>query len=192
MYLNYLHALFVFTLAIANCPSAAAEITTTINSATNWGTWEGWGVSLAWWAKAFGDHDDLADIFFTLNTTIFNNQTLPGLGLNIVRYNAGASSLSNITSDVMVVSPSIMKSRQVDGYWLDHHSTNSSSTSWNWDVDSNQRNMLLKARDRGVDIFELFSNSPMWWMCSNHNPSGSNGGSSDNLPFMTFIPSPGE
>ena len=105
MYLNYLHALFVFTLAIANCPSAAAEITTTINSATNWGTWEGWGVSLAWWAKAFGDHDDLVDIFFTLKATIFNNQTLPELGLNIVRYNAGASSSNNITSDVMVVSP---------------------------------------------------------------------------------------
>ena len=186
MYLNYLHALFVFTLAIANCPFLAAESTTTINSAKNWGTWEGWGVSLAWWAKAFGDRDDLADIFFSLNTTIFNNQTLPGLGLNIVRYNAGASSWNNISSDVMVVSPRIIHSRQVDGYWLDHDSTNTSSTSWNWDVDSNQRNMLLKARDRGANIFELFSNSPMWWMCSNHNPSGSNGGSSDNLPSRNY------
>jgi hypothetical protein len=47
MYLNYLLALFVFTSAIANCPFAAAESTTTINPTKNWGIWEGWGVSLA-------------------------------------------------------------------------------------------------------------------------------------------------
>lgn len=161
MYLNYLHALLLMTLAIANCPFAAADSTTTISFTNNWGTWEGWWVPLAWWAKAFGDHDNLADILLTLNTTIFNNQAVPRLRLNIVRYNASASSWNNITSDVMVASPSIMHYRQVEGYWLNQDSTNSSSTSWNWDVDSNQCNMLLKARDRDVDIFELFSNSSM-------------------------------
>ncbi len=41
--------------------------------------------------------------------------------------------------------------------------------------------MLLKAKARGANRLELFSNSPMWWMCNNHNPSGSNSGLSDNL-----------
>ena len=182
----YLHALLVLTLAIGNCPFTLADMTTTIDPKSNWATWEGWGVSLAWWAKAFGNRNDLADIFFTLDTTVFNNQNVPGLGFNIVRYNAGACSENNISSNVMVVSPDMITSRQMDGYWLDWNSANSSSTSWNWYVDSDQRNMLWKARDRGVHIFELFSNSPMWWMCSNHNPSGSNGGSSDNLQSWNY------
>lgn len=182
----YLRAIFVFTLAIANYPFTKADVTTTIDPTSNWATWEGWGVSLAWWAKAFGDRDDLADIFFTLDATVFNGQTLPGLGLNIVRYNAGACSWNNISGAVMVVSPDMITSRQMDGYWLDWHSTDSSSASWSWSVDSNQRTMLLNARDRGVDVFELFSNSPMWWMCYNHNPSGSNDGSSDNLQSWNY------
>ena len=182
----YLHALLALIWAIVDCPFTVADMTTTIDSASNWGTWEGWGVSLAWWASAFGERDDLADIFFTLDTTVLNNQILPGLGFNIVRYNAGACSWNNISGDVMVVSPDIIPSRQMDGYWLDWDSTDPSSTSWNWYVDSNQRNMLWLARDRGVDIFELFSNSPMWWMCYNHNPSGSNDGSSDNLQSWNY------
>jgi len=182
----YLHGLLAFALAIANCSFTVADVTTTIDPTSNWATWEGWGVSLAWWAKAFGDRDDVADVFFTLDTTVFNSQVLPGLGLNIVRYNAGACSWNNISGDVMVVSPDMITSRQMDGYWLNWDSTDSSSTSWSWSVDSNQRNMLWNARDRGVNIFELFSNSPMWWMCYNHNPSGSNDGSSDNLQSWNY------
>lgn len=124
------------------------------------------------WAKAFGTNDELADIFFSLGNTHFNNQTLPGLGLNIVRYNAGACSNNSIDGDSMVLSPDMIPSREMQGYWLDWNSSNPSSASWNWGLDANQRSMVSKARDRGVNIVELFSNSPMWWMCYNHNPSG--------------------
>jgi galactan endo-1,6-beta-galactosidase len=48
-------------------------------------------------------------------------------------------------------------------------------------VDANQRTMLLKARHRGAKYFEMFSNSPMWWMCNNDNPSGAAKASDDNL-----------
>jgi galactan endo-1,6-beta-galactosidase len=41
---------------------------------------------------------------------------------------------------------------------------------------------MLKARDRGANRFELFSNSPMWWMCTNRNPSGAAKATDDNLP----------
>lgn len=40
---------------------------------------------------------------------------------------------------------------------------------------------MQKAKERGANHFELFSNSPMWWMLKNHNPSGSSSGSDDNL-----------
>ncbi|RYP14115.1 hypothetical protein DL767_010423 [Monosporascus sp. MG133] len=155
----------------------AADTTTTINAKSNWGTWEGWGTSLCWWAKAFGNRDDLADIFFTLGSRQFAGQNLPGLGFNIARHNAGASSWNTYNGAKMVVSPNIKNSRQMEGHWLNWGSTDPSSSSWDWSVDVNQRAMLNKAKARGANRLELFSNSPMWWMCKNHNPSGdSNGG----------------
>lgn len=157
-----------------------------VDAASNWGQWEGWGVSLAWWAKAFGQRDDLADLFFTTASTTVNGQQLPGLGFNIVRYNAGASSTKAYGGVSMVVSPKIMPSRQIDGYWLDWASGDPSSPSWDWSVDANQRAMLMAAKARGANIFELFSNSPMWWMCKNHNPSGSPNGTSDNLQEWNY------
>lgn len=180
------HVLFVLVLALVNTPYTLADVTTTISSTTNWGVWEGWGVSLAWWAKAFGNQENLATIFFSTSSSTYEGTSVPGLGLNIVRYNAGACSTNTYDGDAMVVSPDMIASRQVDGYWLNWASNSSSSSSWDWDVDSNQRNMLWNARDNGADTFELFSNSPMWWMCNNHNPSGSDGGSSDNLQSWNY------
>ncbi|WP_313885850.1 glycoside hydrolase [Fodinicola feengrottensis] len=86
----------------------------------------------------------------------------------------------------MVVSPNIQPSRQMDGYWLDWFSSDPSSASWDWYADSAQRNLMWKARDRGANIFELFSNSPMWWMCTNHNPSGNADGTKDNLQSWNY------
>jgi galactan endo-1,6-beta-galactosidase len=171
----------------AGIPSAAnADYTTTVNPGTSWGTWEGWGTSLCWWGKAYGNRDDVADVCFTRNSVSYNGTSLPGLGLNIVRYNAGACTTNSIGGQSMVVSPNISPTRQMDGYWLDWNSSDPSSASWNWYADTNQRNLLWKARDRGANLFELFSNSPMWWMCVNHNPSGSADGTSDNLQSWNY------
>jgi galactan endo-1,6-beta-galactosidase len=41
--------------------------------------------------------------------------------------------------------------------------------------------MMQKAKERGADRFELFSNAPMWWMCKNDNPSGGADPNKDNL-----------
>lgn len=158
------------------CHGVIADTTTKIDSGSNWGTWDGWGVSLAWWAKAFGNRDDLADIFFTTKSTKFGSQTLPGLGFTIARYNAGASSTNSYNGASMVVASTMKPSRQIDGYWLDWASTDPASSSWSWSVDSNQRAMVQKAASRGANRLELFSNSPMWWMCSNHNPAGADNG----------------
>ncbi|EUC34947.1 glycoside hydrolase family 30 protein [Bipolaris zeicola 26-R-13] len=164
-------------LVLASGLCVNADLTTTINPKTNWGTWEGWGTSLAWWAQQFGDRDDLADVFFTLKDTKFGSVTLPGLGFNHARYNAGACSWNTVGTDKMVVSPNIKRSRQMEGFWLDWTSSDPNSASWNWNVDVNQRKALQKAIERGVEKTELFSNSPMWWMTRNHNPSGASDGS---------------
>lgn len=162
-----------------------ADDSVKIDPRTTWGAWEGWGVSLCWWAKAFGSRDDLADILFTTNHTSLNGALLPGLGLNIARYNAGACSQVPVGSETMQESPNVYASRQMEGFWLDWYSEDPTSSSWDWSVDANQRSMLLKARDRGADLLELFSNSPMWWMCYNHNPSGADNGG-DNLQWWDY------
>ncbi len=74
-------------------PARAAGYTASIDPAVTWGTWQGWGCSLAWWANAFGgsqNAQELAAIVFSTSSTQFDGQTLPGLGMNIARYNLGA------------------------------------------------------------------------------------------------------
>lgn len=145
------------------------------------GTWEGWGVSLAWWAAVFGERDDLADALFTTRAVKVGPDLLPGLGLDIVRYNAGACSWNEVEGRKMAVSKIILRYRQMEGFWLDGKDADPDSASWDWNVDANQRAMLAKAKERGVRRFELFSNSPMWWMTKNGNPSGGPKPSDDNL-----------
>jgi galactan endo-1,6-beta-galactosidase len=163
---------------------------TTVTPATNWGAWDGWGVSLGWWANVFGNRDDLADIVFTTNYTTLNGYLLPGLGLNIARFNAGGCGTNTIGSGTnafsMQLSPNMPLYAQMQGYWLNWDSIDPSSASWNWGTDANQRAMLVKAKSRGANLLELFSNSPMWWMCYNHNPCGANSGANDNLQSWDY------
>ncbi|MGX1244171.1 hypothetical protein RKD46_005275 [Streptomyces pseudovenezuelae] len=142
---------------------------------TSYGTWEGWGTSLAWWANVFGARDDFADIFFTTKSTSYNGTSLPGLGLNIARYNLGACSWNTVSGSSMVASPNIPAFKQIEGYWQDWNNEDPTSSAWDWTADANQRAMLVKATSRGATS-ELFANSPMWWMCLNHNPSGASDG----------------
>lgn len=170
-----------------------APNTLPLDPARTQGAWEGWGISLCWWAKVFGDRDELADLLFTTKEITVAGQRLPGLGLNIARYNAGACSWNRVDGRRMVVSKTILPFRQIEGFWIDGKDADPASKSWDWSVDANQRAMLQKARDRGANRFELFSNSPMWWMCANGNPSGRASKTEDNLPprnydvFATYL-----
>ncbi|MFF4019268.1 beta-1,6-galactanase [Streptomyces sp. NPDC001843] len=155
--------------------TARADATIAVNPSTTYGTWEGWGTSLAWWANVFGARDDFADIFFTTKSTTYNGTTLPGLGLNIARYNLGGCSWNSVGGTSMVASPNIPKFKQIEGYWQDWNNEDPTSSAWKWTADATQRAMLTKAVARGATT-ELFANSPMWWMCLNHNPSGASDG----------------
>ncbi|MCA1595763.1 MAG: beta-1,6-galactanase [Chloroflexi bacterium] len=173
-------------MALVAAAPCRADYTTQVHPGTTWGSWDGWGCSLAWWANVFGTRDDLADIVFTTKYTTLNGQSLPGLGMNIARYNVGACSFNSINGATMQVSPNIPAFKQMGGYWLDWNSTDPTSSSWDWYTDSNQRNMMWKARDRGANYIDMFSDSPMWWMCVNHNPSGADNGSNDNLQSWNY------
>ncbi|MFD3373502.1 MULTISPECIES: beta-1,6-galactanase [unclassified Streptomyces] len=155
--------------------TARADATIGVNPGSTYGSWEGWGTSLAWWANVFGARDDFADIFFTTKSVAYGGRTLPGLGMNIARYNLGACSPNSVGGQSMVASPNIPAFKQIEGYWQDWNNEDPASSAWDWTADANQRAALVKAVQRGA-VTELFANSPMWWMCLNHNPSGASGG----------------
>jgi len=175
----------LFCLVLLREP-ARGDYTARVDPGTAWGVWEGWGTSLCWWANVFGTRDDLANIVFTTNSIYLNGQWLPGLGMNIARYNGGGCSSNSINEETMQVSPNIPAFKQIGAYWLDWLNFDPASSSWDWSRDSNQRAMLLKAKARGANLLELFSNSPVWWMCYNHNPSGADNGANDNLQSWNY------
>jgi len=149
-----------------------------IDPAATQGKWEGWGTSLCWMGNPFGERDDMADLLFTTKMVKIGNDTLPGLGMTIVRYNAGACGPGEVEGRTMVLSKNVLPYRQMDGLWLD---PTKGEAGWDWNRDPHQRAMMLKAKARGTKHFELFSNSPMWWMCANANPSGAAKATDDNL-----------
>ncbi|MBP2327956.1 galactan endo-1,6-beta-galactosidase [Kibdelosporangium banguiense] len=151
--------------------TAHADMTVAVDPSADYGRWEGWGTSLAWWANVFGDRDDFADLWFTTKTVTYRGASLPGLGMNIARYNLGACSWNSVEGQAMAASPNIPRFKQIEGFWQDWRNEDPGSSAWNWSVDGKQRAALVKATQRGA-MSELFANSPMWWMCLNHNPSG--------------------
>ena len=44
----------------------------------------------------------------------------------------------------------------------------------------------MKASRRGVTHFELFSDSPMWWMCKDGNPAGAANGNDGNIALEHY------
>ena len=173
------------------CASAVTAIT--VDPSSTFGVWEGWGTSLCWWANVLGNGASAADLAVLLFSTASNVSVagadpaltaMPGLGLTIARYNAGgSSSVPDEKGERMVLSKHMRAGGEVFGFWTDWNSSDPSSSCWDWNADKAQRAMLLAARDAAGSDFvaELFSNSPMWWMLDNHNPSGGTNGGRDNL-----------
>lgn len=147
-----------------------AALPVKVDPTKNLGDWEGWGSSLAWWARAVGgtvNADYYADLIYTMKST----DGYPGLGLNIVRYNVGGGGINQPQENK---GPKLQWQMDIHGYWADPN--NSHPASWSWSVDENQRSIMKKAQARGANVFEMFSDSPMWWMNSNRSTSGSDTG----------------
>lgn len=158
--------------------TATSARTVRITPSETRGVWEGWGASLAWWANGIGDSAYAAtyeDLFFTRDTVSFAGRALPGLGLNIVRYNVGGGGRPG---DVAGTTENVPREltpwfRDIDGYLIDwNDQENPDSRSWDWSRDAAQRSVLQAALARGVTEVELFANAPMWWMTQEKSSAG--------------------
>lgn len=172
----------VFLIATeVNAPYAdprpsASVIIATVDPTNTWSKWDGWGSSLSWWARAIGgtrNANVYADLIYTTGDISIKDEKYPGLGFNIARYNVGGGGINELRERK---SPRMPWFRDIHGYWADPDSPTSDSSGWNWSADFNQRSMMLMARARGANLFEMFSDSPMWWMNTNHSTAGSNEG----------------
>ncbi len=118
---------------------------------------QGWGVSLCWWANIVGGYsnrDEYADLIF--NT----------LKLNIVRYNIGGGENPNHPHTKMRSYAAMQGFEPSPGVW-------------DWDADRNQRWILKAAVARGVNRIEAFANSPPYWMTVSGSVTGGHDGSAN-------------
>jgi len=121
-------------------------------------SFDGWGVSLCWWANVCGGYS---------NRETYASLAFTTLGLNIARYNIGGGENPGI--------PNTMQFRaQMPGF-------EPSNGVWDWNADQNQRWMLKRAIALGVNHVYAFANSPPWWMTVSGSVTGSTDGTSDNL-----------
>ena len=134
--------------------------------AINNGVFEGWGTSLCWWANRVGYSDSLAqqcaDTFFGEN----------GLHLNIARFNIGGGD-----------DPTHNHITRTDSNMPGYTKYQNGQVTYDWNADSNQRNVLRRCIEAAGDdmIVEMFSNSPPYWMCKSGCSTGNRNAGQNNL-----------
>ncbi|MBN1183613.1 MAG: T9SS type A sorting domain-containing protein [Bacteroidales bacterium] len=135
-------------------------------------SFEGWGVSLCWWANMCGKWSD------EKTDEIVDWLVSPdGLNFNIFRYNIGGGDdplNRNCTLHHMADGKGLRA--EMEGF------KDSLNAEYNWSRDSAQRKIMLKIKEKRPDaIFEAFSNSPPYYMTYSGCCAGNADASQDNL-----------
>lgn len=134
-----------------------------INPDVHYQHFEGWGVSLMWWAHEVGDSYTDAQLDTLCSWLVSPSE----LHMNIFRYNIGGG--DNPTHHHM------RKDAQMPGYLA------SPQSHYDWTQDGGQRKILLKIHQLEPNaIYEAASYSPPYWMTISGCTSGNSNGS-DNL-----------
>jgi|GEM_PF-489762 len=163
----------IYALCALFAVSAQAQTSATVDFKTTYQTFEGWGTSLAWWANVVGGYPDTNRNDYMAR--IFGSTY--GLGLNVVRYNIGGG------ENPQYLSPNkqyLQYRANVPGFLA------SSSASYDWTQDANQRWVLQQSLLKGATVTEAFSNSPPWWMTNSGSVTGAaNGGNNLNPAYAS-------
>lgn len=131
---------------------------------------DGWGISLCWWAHVVGGYT---------NREAYADLAFKQLGLNIVRYNIGGG-------ENPARSNSMEFRARIPGFQPE-------PGKWDWSADANQRWMLRAAVARGANHVVAFANSPPYWMTHSGSVTGAKNGTDDNLrpefeaPFADYL-----
>lgn len=133
---------------------------------------EGWGVSLCWWANMCGKWND-AKIDEIVNWLV----SPQGLNYNIFRYNIGGGDdplHRNCDAGHMASGKGIRA--EMEGF------KDGTNSGYDWSRDAAQRKIMLKIKEKRPDaIFEAFSNSAPYYMTYSGCVSGNFTAADDNL-----------
>ncbi|KAI8620987.1 glycoside hydrolase superfamily [Chytriomyces sp. MP71] len=203
---SFLESSLILVILAASVQTAQTSATFSATTAISVNTsnvlvkqWQGFGTSLSWWAVAVGAsqlESELADALYSTNEHVgmlINGTTIhvPGLGLNVVRYNIGGTGEDgDYPGTVETFKDSSSRSgldwwKLVPGFWTDGSS--SDPMNWDWTRDQNQRSMLNAIHKRGAQYIELYSNAPMWWMTEENSSLGGTILSNRLSEFVTYI-----
>lgn len=151
---------------------APDEMSYVINPAARRQHFDGWGVSLCWWANMAGKWSDekIDEIVDWLVSP-------EGLNFRIFRYNIGGGDdpeNKNCTEHHMGSGKGLRA--EMEGF------KDSSDGEYIWSRDEAQRKIMLKIKEKRPDaIFEAFSNSAPWYMTYSGCVAGNSPASKDNL-----------
>ncbi|ALJ05680.1 hypothetical protein APS56_11335 [Pseudalgibacter alginicilyticus] len=184
---NVLAILLLLVLSIAACSNSNDDLsdgggtssdylTITLKPSTVYQTIHSFGASDAWSTQFVGKNwplakrNQIADYLFSSETD--DNGQPKGIGLSTWRFNIGGG------SDVQGSDSGISDEwRRAESFLT--------SSGYNWDAQEGQRWFLQAAKERGVNEFTAFSNSPPIVLTKN-GKAHSSGGSSANLDAANY------
>ncbi len=134
--------------------------------------WDGWGVSLCWWAGQCGKWDDekVDEIIDWLVSP-------DGLNYSHFRYNiGGGDDPQNRNCELHHMGKGKGLRAEMEGF------KDFTGDQYHWERDSAQRRIMLKIKEKRPDaVFEAFSNSCPYYMTYSGCVAGNKDGSKDNL-----------
>lgn len=134
--------------------------------------WEGWGVSLCWWAGQCGKWDDRK-----IDEIVSWLVSPEGLNYSHFRYNiGGGEDPENRHCKLHHMATGKGLRAEMEGF------KDFSGDNYHWERDSAQRKIMLKIKEKRPDaVFEAFSNSCPYYMTVSGCVAGHADGSKDNL-----------
>ncbi len=134
--------------------------------------WDGWGVSLCWWAGQCGKWDEgkVDEIIDWLVSP-------DGLNYSHFRYNiGGGDNPENRNCELHHMGKGKGLRAEMEGF------KDFTGDQYHWERDSAQRRIMLKIREKRPDaVFEAFSNSCPYYMTYSGCVAGNKDGGKDNL-----------
>jgi len=162
-----------------NPPTGATHLELTINANQQFQTMHGFGASDAWSCQFIGKNwpidkkEQIADWLFSRELDA--NENPKGIGLNTWRFNiGGGSSIQGAGSGI-------------SDEWRRGDSFMTGPAEYNWSRHEGQRWFMKAAKQRGVDNFIGFVNSPPVFMTKN-NKAYSSSSSRYNLSEEKYVP----
>ena len=156
----------------ANEAAPASEFHYMVNPLVVRQHFDGWGVSLCWWAGQCGKWSDKK-----IDEIITWLVSPTGLNYSHFRYNiGGGDDPKNTHCNLHHMGNGKGLRAEMEGF------KDSSDDTYHWERDAAQRKIMLKIKEKRPDaVFEAFSNSCPYYMTYSGCVSGSVDGGSDNL-----------